>query len=151
MEPRSSLYPPRLTIEIRDPAWRRFVPRADLWVRRAFSVLRDAPPVTIVLGSDREVKKLNARFRGKNKPTNVLTFDPQPGQPGDIILALGVVKHEAWAAKKRPEHHLAHLVLHGLLHLEGYDHELVAEARTMQNLESWLLSRIGVPNPWKHA
>jgi len=151
MEPRSSLCAQRLTIEIRDPAWRRLVPRADLWVRRAFNVLRDAPPVTIVLGSDREVRKLNARFRGKNKPTNVLTFVPRPGQPGDIILALGVVKHEALAAKKRPEHHLAHLVLHGLLHLEGFDHELVADARAMQNLESGLLSRIGVPNPWKHA
>jgi len=151
MEPRSSLYSLPVTIEIRDPAWRRFVPRADIWVRRAFAARRDAPPATIVLGSDREVKKLNARFRGKNKPTNVLTFDPQPGEPGDIILALGVIKHEAEAARKRPEHHLAHMVLHGLLHLEGFEHDTVAEAREMERLETWLLARIGVPNPWKHA
>jgi len=97
------------------------------------------------------VKKLNARFRGRNKPTNVLTFDPQPGEPGDIILALGVIKHEAEAARKRPEHHLAHMVLHGLLHLEGFEHDTVAEAREMERLETWLLARIGVPNPWKHA
>ena len=151
MEPRSSLCAPSLTIAIRDPAWRRFVPRAEIWVRRAFGVLPGAPPATVVLGSDREVKRLNARFRGKNKPTNVLTFDPQPGEAGDIILALGVVKHEAAAARKRPEHHLAHLVLHGLLHLEGFEHETVAEAREMERLETWLLARIGVPNPWKHA
>ena len=151
MEPRSSLYSLPVTIEIRDPAWRRFVPRADIWVRRAFAARRDAPPATIVLGSDREVKKLNARFRGRNKPTNVLTFDPQPGEPGDIILALGVIKHEAAAARKRPEHHLAHMVLHGLLHLEGFEHDTVAEAREMERLETWLLARIGVPNPWKHA
>jgi len=151
MEPRSSLYDLAITVEIRDPAWRRLVPRTDIWVRRAFSALPDAPPVTVVLGSDREVKKLNARFRGKNKPTNVLTFDPQPGEPADIILAVGVVKHEAQSAKKRPEHHLAHLVLHGLLHLEGFDHETVAEAREMERLETRLLARIGVPNPWKHA
>ena len=151
MEPRSSLYSLPVTIEIHDPAWRRFVPRADIWVRRAFAARRDAPPATIVLGSDREVKKLNARFCGKNKPTNVLTFDPQPGEPGDIILALGVIKHEAEAARKRPEHHLAHMVLHGLLHLEGFEHDTVAEAREMERLETWLLARIGVPNPWKHA
>jgi probable rRNA maturation factor len=150
MEPRSSRAELPLTIEISDPAWRRLVPRVEFWVRRAFQALPDAPPASIVLGSDREVKRLNARFRGKNKPTNVLTFDPQPGQPGDMILASGVMKREAKAAGKRPQHHLAHLVLHGLLHLEGYEHESVRDAREMERLETWLLAKIGVPNPWLH-
>jgi len=151
MEPRSSRPGPDLNVEIRDLAWRRLVPRAEFWVTRAFGALPDAIPATIVLGSDREVQRLNAQFRGKNKPTNVLTFDPQPGEPADIILALGVVRREAAAAHKRIEHHLAHLVLHGLLHLEGFEHESVAEARAMERLETWLLAKIGVPNPWKHA
>jgi len=150
MEPRSSRSTD-LRIEVRDRAWRRAMPRAEHWVRRAWSGLPEAPPATVVLGSDREVQRLNARFRGKNKPTNVLTFDALPGGAGDIILALGVIRHEARAAKKRPEHHLAHLVLHGLLHLEGYDHGTVADARQMERLETTLLARIGVPNPWKHA
>lgn len=151
MEPRSRFSDLPVSIEITEPAWRRVVPRAELWVRRAFAALPDAPPATVVLGSDRQVRKLNGQFRGKNKPTNVLTFDPQPGQPGDIIMALGVIQREAAAAGKRPAHHLAHLVLHGLLHLEGYEHETVAEAREMERLETRLLARIGVPNPWKHS
>ncbi len=150
MEPRSSRYDLPLTIEIRDPAWKRLVPRPEYWIRRAFQALPDATPATIVLASDREVRRLNAQFRGKNKPTNVLTFEPQPGQAGDMILAFGVVKREAATARKRPQHHLAHLIVHGLLHLEGFEHESVAEAREMERLETWLLARIGVPNPWKH-
>ncbi len=151
MEPRSSIHEPDLNIEVRDSGWHRLVRNPEHWVRRAFGALDDAPPATIVLGSDREVKRLNARFRGKNKPTNVLTFDPLPGMPGDIILALGVVRREAKAAGKRPAHHLAHLVVHGLLHLEGFDHATAGEAREMERIESRVLSRIRVPNPWRHA
>lgn len=151
MEPRSSNHEPCLYIEVRDSGWHRLVRNPERWVRRAFAALADAPPATVVLGSDHEVKLLNARFRGKNKPTNVLTFDPLPGLPGDIILALGVVRREARAAGKRPAHHLAHLVVHGLLHLEGYDHQTAGEARTMERIESRTLSRLRVPNPWRHA
>jgi probable rRNA maturation factor len=108
-----------------------------------------ATPATVLLASDRTVKQLNARHRGRNKPTNVLTFEPAaPGLPGDIVLALGTVLREAQAAGRRPSHHLAHLVIHGLLHLDGHDHHHAGDARRMEMREARLLARMGVPNPW---
>jgi probable rRNA maturation factor len=98
-----------------------------------------------VLSSDRTVKRLNARHRHRNKPTNVLTFAPG----GDIVLALETVRREAAAAGRSPAHHLAHLVVHGALHLRGHDHHAAGEARRMEMAEARILHRIGVPNPWK--
>ena len=103
---------------------------------------------TIVLASDRVVRGLNARHRGKNKPTNVLTYE-QPAP--EIILALGVVRSEAAAQGRRPGHHLAHLVVHGALHLQGEDHGRAGDARRMEMAEARILHSIGVPNPWKRA
>ena len=99
-------------IIIDDAGWRRLVPRAEQVARRAARAAGGAG--TIMLASDRTVRGLNARHRGRNKPTNVLTFDS-----GDIVLALGVVRREAEAQRRRPAHHLAHLVVHGALHLQG--------------------------------
>lgn len=119
-------------------------------MRRAAGALGGA--VTVVLDSDAAVKRLNARHRGRNKPTNVLTFDPAaPGLPGEIVLASGTVAREAAAAGRRPAAHLAHLVLHGMLHLAGYDHAAAGEARRMEMAESRLLGRLGLPNPWRRA
>jgi probable rRNA maturation factor len=106
---------------------------------------------TVVLSSDRAVKRLNARHRGRNKPTNVLTFDAAHGLPGEIVLAVGTVRREAHAAARRPAHHLAHLVVHGALHLQGYDHHHAGAARRMEMAESRILGRLGLPNPWKRA
>lgn len=100
----------------------------------------------VLLTSDREAKRLNARHRGRNKPTNVLTFET-----GDLVLAYGTVRREARASGKRPAHHLAHLVVHGALHLRGHDHEHPGDARRMEMAESRLLHRLRVPNPWRHA
>ncbi len=97
-----------------------------------------------MLSSDRAVKRLNARHRKQNKPTNVLTF-----AGGDIVLALETVRREALAAGRAPGHHLAHLVVHGALHLRGHDHHAAGEARRMEMEEARILHRIGVPNPWK--
>ncbi len=96
-----------------------------------------------MLASDLVVRRLNARHRGQNKPTNVLTFEG-----GDIILALGVVQREARAAGRRASHHLAHLVVHGALHLRGHDHDRPGDARRMEMAETRLLRRMGVPDPW---
>jgi probable rRNA maturation factor len=157
---------------IADPGWRRAVPHAEAVAARAARAaleysqgdyaggplhpsckrrrIRWAP--TVVLSGDRAVQRLNARDRGRNKPTNVLTYDPPaPGLPGQIILALGVVRREAATASRRPEHHLAHLVIHGALHLAGYDHRHAGEARRMELAETRILHRLGIPNPWKHA
>jgi probable rRNA maturation factor len=129
---------------IADRAWRR-VPRIGLLVRR---VCGDAE-VVVVLDSDRAVRRLNARHRGRDKPTNVLTFPAGIGVPAEIVLASGVVAREAAAEGKRVAHHTAHLLLHGLLHLDGHDHHGAGEARRMEMVEARLLARLGVPNPWK--
>ncbi len=124
------------------------MPRADLVVARALRVA--GIPASVVLTSDRVVRGLNAAHRGRNKPTNVLTFEPPaPGMRGEIILAQGVVRREAAAAGRRPAHHLAHLVIHGALHLDGHDHGGAGEARRMEMAEARALARIGVPNPWR--
>jgi len=129
-------------IIIDEPSWRRWVPRAVQVVRRAARVAGGAG--TVMLASDRTVRRLNARHRGRNKPTNVLTFES-----GDIVLALGVVRREARAQGRRPADHLAHLVVHGALHLQGHDHDHPGDARRMEMEEARLLRRIGVSNPWR--
>ncbi len=148
MEPPSTGGP--LQVTIADPAWRRLIRRPDAVAARALA--GTGVPAQIRLTSDREVKQLNARHRARNKPTNVLTFDPPAaGLPGDIVLALGTVAREARAAGRRPAHHLAHLVVHGALHLRGHDHHGAGEARRMEMAESRILARLGWPNPWRRA
>ena len=129
-------------IVLAEPRWRQVVPHAERLAARAASLAGGAG--SVVLASDRESKRLNARHRGRNKPTNVLTFDT-----GDIVLALGVLRREARAAHRRAAHHLAHLVVHGALHLRGADHHRAGDARRMEMMEARLLHRLGVPNPWK--
>jgi probable rRNA maturation factor len=140
----------QLRVIVMDPAWRRFVPRVVALVSRAALVagLAAVSGVSVVLADDRLVRELNARHRGRNKPTNVLTYEhPAP----ELVLALGVIRREATAAGRRVPHHLAHLVVHGALHLLGFDHDHPGDARRMEMAESRLLHRLGVPNPWKSA
>ncbi len=134
-------------ILIADPAWRR-IPRVALRVARAARAAGCA--ATILLADDRTVRRLNARDRGRDKPTNVLTYDPPArGLPGQIVLARGVVWREAGAAGRPPADHLAHLVIHGALHLAGHDHAEAGPARRMELTEARLLARLRIPNPWK--
>ena len=138
------------SVLLADPAWRRFVPRAEATARRAARAAGCS--ATILLADDRTVRRLNARDRGQDKPTNVLTYDPPaPGLPGQIVLALGVLRREAATARRRPSHHLAHLIVHAALHLAGLDHQQAGEAREMEMAEARILGRIGVPNPWKQG
>jgi probable rRNA maturation factor len=131
------------------PGWRRLVRNASKVAARAARIGAETS-VSVVLADDRTLRRLNARDRGRDKPTNVLTYDPPaPGLPGQIVLALGVVRREAAQAGRRPSHHLAHLVLHGALHLAGQNHHRPGDARRMEMTEARLLHRIGVPNPWR--
>lgn len=131
---------------VEEPAWRRLVPRAAGVAARAAHAA--GATGTVVLANDRMVRLLNARHRGRNKPTNVLTYTaPAP----EVILALGVVRREAQRFGRRPAHHLAHLVVHGALHLAGQDHIRPGEARRMEMAEARILRRLRVPNPWKQA
>jgi len=158
MDPGSSRGPARTKcrpagiseITIDDPAWRRFVPQAAAIAGRAAQAA--GTTASIVLASDRTVRLLNSRDREKNKPTNVLTYDPPaPGMGGEVILALGTIRREAAAAGRRPAHHLAHLVVHGALHLAGHDHINAGDARRMEMAEARILHQLRVPNPWKRA
>lgn len=119
----------------------------------AWPVLLDGPSsVSIALSSDTEVAALNAQFRGKAKPTNVLSFPAGDGSPegflGDIILAQETVMREAADQGTPLKHHVQHLVVHGILHLLGYDHETPAEAERMEALEIRILETLGVANPY---
>lgn len=129
-------------IIVDDPAWRRMVPRLHAIVRRAARAGGGAG--TVLLTSDAAVRRLNREFRGKDKPTNVLTFES-----GDVALAAGTVRREAAAQNRSVAHHLAHLVVHGALHLRGEDHGGAGEARRMEMAEARALHRIRVPNPWR--
>ena len=100
----------------------------------------------VVLTDDRTVQELNRRDRGQNKPTNVLTYE----QPPEILLAFGVVRREAARERKTIAAHLAHLLVHGALHLQGYDHHHVGQAREMEARETKLLARLKIANPWKN-
>lgn len=135
-----------VSVIVAEPAWRRLVRGADRVAARAARAAGAGG--TVVLAADRTVHRLNARHRGRNKPTNVLTYTaPAP----EMLLALGVVRREAAEAKRRPAHHLAHLVVHGALHLAGHDHHHPGEARRMEMAEARILRRLRVPNPWKRA
>ena len=139
-----------IPVMVAEPGWRRLIRRPEALAARAARAAGGG--CAVVLTSDGAVKRLNARHRGRNKPTNVLTFDPAaPGLPGEIVLALGTVRREAAAAGTRPAAHLAHLVVHGALHLRGHDHHAAGEARRMEMAEARLLRRLGLPNPWKRA
>jgi probable rRNA maturation factor len=135
-------------IIIAHPGWRRAVPGVERLIARAVAAAGGAGSVR--LDCDRAVKRLNFRYRGRNKPTNVLTFEPAaPGLGGDLVLALETLKREAQAAGKPMRHHLAHLVVHGALHLRGADHLRAGDARRMEMQEARVLARLGIPNPWK--
>ncbi len=151
MDPSSSRGPASagLLMIVADPAWHRLITSPERIVQRVARAM--GLRATVVLTSDREVKHLNARHRGRNKPTNVLTFDATPHSPGEIVLAAGVVAREAEAAGKRVGDHLAHLIAHGALHLAGHDHAEAGEARRMEMAEARILGRLGLPNPWRRG
>jgi rRNA maturation RNase YbeY len=119
-------------------------------------------PPDVVLGDDALLRRLNRQWRGQDKPTNVLAFptadgapapvDSQPGAPlllGDVILAFGTVADEAVAQGKALADHFTHLVVHGVLHLLGFDHEEAAAAMRMEALETAVLARLGIADPYR--
>lgn len=102
----------------------------------------------VLLSNDKKLKELNYNFRGKNKPTNVLSF-PGSNLGGDIAIAYETLKKEAGKQGKKFEHHLAHLLVHGTLHLFGYDHEDDKDAKEMEKKEIMILKKLKIGNPYE--
>ncbi len=106
-----------------------------------------------IVGED-EARALNNAYRGKDKPTNVLSFPADVDLPettilGDIVICANVVRDEALEQKKDVADHFAHMVVHGMLHLLGHDHEVDAQARAMEALEREILGRFDVSDPYR--
>ena len=105
--------------------------------------------MTILLTDDAHLGRLNRRFRCKDKPTNVLSFaSPDLNYWGDIAIAFGVVQREARIQGKGVPAHAAHLAVHGILHLKGYDHAKNAGRVSMEAIETTILSKLGVADPY---
>lgn len=112
--------------------------------------------LSIVFTDDDAIRTLNSEWRGKDKATNVLSFPAFPASLsgaippllGDIILAAETVKREAHAEEKSLRNHVTHLVVHGFLHLIGYDHETDEEAEEMEMMERRVLARLAIPDPY---
>jgi len=115
-----------------------------------------ASELSVVFTDDAHIRTLNADWRGKDKATNVLSFPAFPTKPGgplppllgDVVLAAETVAREAALEEKPFDHHLVHLMVHGTLHLLGYDHELEEEAELMESLERRALARLAIPDPY---
>jgi probable rRNA maturation factor len=145
-----------IDVEIEDAAWTDAAPDAEMLARGAALAALDSEGaahegLTILLTDDGSVRELNARFRGVDAPTNVLSF-PAPRNPerhlGDVALAYGVCAREADEQGKSLEHHLMHLTVHGVLNLLGYDNIGDDEAEAMESLERAVLAGLGVPDPY---
>lgn len=116
------------------------------------TLARDAD-VTLRLVGAEEGRTLNREYRHKDYSTNVLTFAYPDTEPlsGDIVLCVPVVAEEAAAQHKALEAHYAHLVVHGMLHLQGYDHEQDAEAELMESLETEIVTKLGYADPYRQG
>jgi len=143
-----------ITLMVEDKGWRAHrglqarLTKAAEAARRSVRLKGD---FSILLAGDKRLAALNLNFRGKDKPTNVLSFPAGGAYAGDIAIAYGVTKKEAKAAGKSLADHASHLVVHGVLHLAGYDHERPRDAKLMEPLEVKILKRLGIADPYAEA
>jgi probable rRNA maturation factor len=143
-----------IEVEIGDEAWTGALPDAGALAGRAAAAALGAVEgdVVVLLTDDATVRDLNARFREKDRPTNVLSFPAAASAAphlGDLVLAFGVCAAEAAAQGKTLADHLAHLTVHGVLHLLGRDHEAEADAEEMEAEERSILASLGVADPYR--
>jgi probable rRNA maturation factor len=148
-----------IDILVQSTRWRA-APAAGRTVRNAIAAAaaeaRGPAELSVVLTDDAGIRALNRRWRRRNEPTNVLSFASQAGGVkdgiprllGDIVIAYETVAREASTQRKPFSHHLAHLAVHGFLHLLGYDHDSDDDAEAMEQLERTILARLDVPDPY---
>ena len=158
---------PAIDVSVMCPDWQNALPDAAAACARAaeavFTVvtpdLPDGAEVSLALADDAMIRDLNRDYRGQDKATNVLSFalnDTAPaeadvgadGMLGDVVLAFETISREADDQAKSLPDHLAHMVVHGVLRLLGFDHETDAEAREMEALEVSILSGLGIADPY---
>jgi len=126
----------------------------ECWVRAALEPTGDTVDMAIRVVDEQEGQQLNNRYRGIDRATNVLSFpfEAPPGiesdYMGDLVICAPVVQREAQQQHKPEKHHWAHMVVHGVLHLRGYDHQLDEQAEEMEALEIALLRDFGIANPY---
>jgi probable rRNA maturation factor len=153
-----------IAVDRRAPAWAAALPDAEVVCRRAAEVAVAAAPlpsgeVSIVLADDAFIRTLNRDHRGKDTATDVLAFPqlvgiksaPSGAGPvllGDVVLAYETAARDAEAAGIALADHLAHLVIHGVLHLAGHDHQGARDAEAMEALEAAALARLGIADPY---
>jgi probable rRNA maturation factor len=140
-----------ITLVVEDEGWRAhrgLQARLKLAAEAARKAARLKGDMTILLSGDKKLRVLNHDFRGKDKPTNVLSFPGADGYAGDIAIAYGVTSKEAREANKKFIDHAVHLVVHGVLHLAGHDHERPKDAKVMEPLEVKILARMGIADPY---
>lgn len=168
-----------IQLDVASARWKKAFPRmkvkieqaaacAFLHAKKPAAFKNRAFDVSIFLTDDSNVKTLNKNYRGKNKPTNVLSFPqinlrrfdraaldifPLKGKIplGDIVLAFQTIEKESKAQEKKLEDHVIHLIVHGTLHLLGYDHENPKEAKSMEKQECDILASLGYPDPYHES
>jgi len=148
---------PLLNIIFLDERWKQLTPSWQEEISRAFekamAILEkdlSDKEVSIVFMDDAEIQALNKTFRHQDKPTNVLSFPSEEKEElGDILLAYETVQREAVEAGLSPCHHTLHLIIHGFLHLLGYDHEKEEAAEKMESLEIQVLESLNIANPYE--
>ena len=144
---------------IEDDRWSDMEPAAEQLAIRCHQIAVERVPelgggVALLLASDGRMQSLNAQFRDQDKPTNVLSFPSGEAAPdflGDIALGYETCKLEAKASELPLADHAAHLIVHGLLHLVGYDHQSDEDARVMEPLETEILAGMGIEDPYRAA
>jgi len=132
------------SVIIDDEKW---INRTDLhrWVARVVG----QDEFSLLLTNDTRIQQLNNDFRGKDKPTNVLSFPNDEGDYlGDIAISIETIEIEALQQEKEFYHHFTHMLVHGLLHLKGYDHDSEQDAEEMETLEIKILADTGIENPY---
>ncbi len=156
----TSAQAPSIDITVASPLWDA-QPLAAQTVREAIAAAAaalsaPAGEVSVALSDDAAIAKLNRQWRGIDEPTNVLSFpaakpggEGPPPLLGDVIVAYETIEREAAANSKPLLHHLAHLAVHGYLHLLGYDHQTDSEAGAMEGLERDILSRLRIADPYR--
>lgn len=153
-----------VSIEVEDDAWLALAGLDEIARTAVAATLSSvgADPeeseIALLFTGDESIAEINSKWRGQGKPTNVLSFPAASGIPvpkgeprplGDVVLAHGVIAREAEQQGKTLHHHTAHLIVHGVLHLLGFDHETDVEAQDMERLEASILEGLGISDPYE--